>query len=597
MPATITKAARNAGKLDVRLSASVFEIIRAMPDSTKWDGPYLLFKMSRANIEYIKQHFPDAKWEFGNEQVDAIMEMMEEEAVALQRKITRKKDIPQDVKDFPFKMTPRDFQLEDFTEYRDRKYFGLFWEQGLGKTKFILDVSAYKWSIGHIDTLLVMAPNGVHAQWILEQVPKQLPDWVPRKCVYWQPEKTKKFERLVQEVHDFEEGLRIFAINQEALITDRGEKFVLDILDKHLTFWVIDESGSIAKPSATRSKLSLKLAQRAEARAILDGTPVGVGMEDMFTPLEWLDPKILGFTSFYSARHHFCEMQQVFGAPAGTKEVTGYRNVSEFQKKMHAHCSRRTAEECLDLPDRIYSKRYVEFTSEQRRLYNEVLEESIAALESGEIVTAEQAVVRLIRLQQITCGFVKDENGVVHNIKNNRLSSTVDWAKQVTGKFIVWARFHQDIDNLSEALKDFNPVVWDGRTSGPDRIEAKRRFMEDSECLGFIANQGSAGTGVDGLQLVSHSMNYYSNSFKAKERWQSEARLHRMGQQGTVFVTDTVIRNSTDIKLLNILQKRKDTADMVLDTPLEEVLNEGATKQSEIEAIFDFMRDLRNEDA
>ena len=125
--------------------------------------------------------------------------------------------------------------------------------------------------------------------------------------------------------------------------------------------------------------------------------------------------------------------------------------------------------------------------------------------------------------------------------------------RQLPALEVHWARFHKDIDLLKEVLKHRNPVVWDGRTTVQERIEAKWKFIEDPKCLDFIANPSAAGIGVDGLQKVSHTMIYYSNSFKASDRWQSEARLHRDGQKGTVTIIDLVVPGTIDDYILNIL--------------------------------------------
>jgi SNF2 family DNA or RNA helicase len=438
-----------------------------------------------------------------------------------------------------------------------------------------------------------MAPNGVHVQWVHEQLAVHLPDWVPFRQVIWQTEHTKKWQAQVDVVLGYNDGLRIVAMNHESIITKNGTQFAMRVLNSGKCFWVFDESNAYAKFSASRTKVALKLRDNATCRSILTGTPVGLGIEDLYTQLALLHPDILGFDSFYTFRNHFCEVEQVYGAPAGVKEITGYKNVNELQKKLHAHCIRKTAAECLDLPERTYSTRNVEMTAQQRKAYNDMLDDMLTELDNGAIVTAEQAIVRLMRLQQIVSGFIRDDEGVIHDIPNNRVQAAVDWAGQCNSKMVIWARFHRDIDNLRAAFAKMKPAWWDGRNTST-RAEEKQRFIEDPGCRVFIANQGAAGTGVDGLQYVSHEMLYYSNSFKAIERWQSEARLYRMGQAGTVSVTDLVARNTTDLKLRAVLKKRKATADMVLDTPISEILDPHGINAKE--EVFNFIRDLARED-
>ncbi len=107
--------------------------------------------------------------------------------------------------------------------------------------------------------------------------------------------------------------------------------------------------------------------------------------------------------------------------------------------------------------------------------------------------------------------------------------------------------------------------MWDGRTGTEERAERKRRFINDPSCGAFIANPGSAGIGTDGLQINCRHMIFYSNTFKASERWQAEARLFRDGQKGTVNVLDLVSPGTIDTHLLRVLKHRKDIAEVALD--------------------------------
>jgi hypothetical protein len=139
METTIKKSSKEkVGILSTKLNAVVFEVIRNMPGKKKWDGPNLLFEMTRANIEFLRENFPDADWQFGQNRVDEIMNLIEEEAVALQNRMT-KPALPPEGMHFRFKTEPKAHQLEAFHEVKDKMYFGLFWEQGLGKTKEMVD--------------------------------------------------------------------------------------------------------------------------------------------------------------------------------------------------------------------------------------------------------------------------------------------------------------------------------------------------------------------------------------------------------------------------------------------------------------------------
>lgn len=549
--------------LRAKLGVQIFEFAREMPGRRRWQGRDLLFEMTRANVVYINEKFPDAVWE-----VDRLQQVQDLEQLEADARAAKLADLPPEASNFAYKTVPREHQRRAFLVSRDRDFYGYFLEQGLGKTKIDFDDTAYAWASGKIDTFIIDAPNGVHAQWIDEQMPLHLPDWVPRRALVYTSTQTKRWLREAEEWFAYHDGLRILAIHHDAFTTDKGLAFMRRVLSSGKCKWSIDESSrKIKTPGAKRTKETLKLRDMAVRRRLLDGTPVTKGVEDLFTQLKFLSNDVHGFSSFYTFRNRYCKVAQVPGAPTGVVKIIGYQNLEELQKRMDGWTIRLRSADCLDLPERIYSQHYVAMTDEQKRLYTDLKEELVAQLDSGELITAEQAVVKLLRLQQILCGHVKTENGVIRSVSTNRPAEALAVARQTGDKVIVWARFHHDIDLLSATFKEdgWSPVTWDGRTSIEERAAAKRRFIEDPSCGAFIANPGSAGTGTDGLQHASHSMIYYSNTFKASERWQSEARLFRDGQKGTVNVTDLVVPNTCDVHILRTLKSRRDIAVTALD--------------------------------
>lgn len=555
---------KNMALLTGRLGVEHFDTIRDMPGRKRWQDGDLLFELTRSNVEYLQEAFPDANWEIDRGHNIERLQQLEEDARA-----AKTRELPPESRLFKYKTQPREHQMRSFEVSKDRAAYGLFLEQGLGKTKVILDNAAHLWASGKIDTLLIDAPNGVHAQWIDEQLPIHLPDWVPRKTAVYKSEQPQWLKKEIEDVFAYNDGLRIFAVHHDASVTDKGLKFIQRVLDSGRALWCIDESSrKIKTPGAKRTKATLKMRKLAPFRRILDGTPVTRGVEDLYTQLMFLSDDVHGFSSFYTFRNRYCLTRQVQGAPTGVVEIYGYRNLEELQKRMDAWTIRLRAEDCLDLPERTYVERPVLLTAEQKRLYNEMKDELITQLDSGEVISAEQAVVKLLRLQQIICGHAKDEDGTVHSIASNRAAEALAAAQQSQGaKCIVWARFHHDIDTLAATFRKagFKPVTWDGRTSIDDRKAAKDKFINDPECGPFIANPGSAGTGTDGLQHASHTAIWYSNTFKATERWQGDARLFRDGQKGTVNNIDLVVAGSVDMHILRTLKQRKDVAVTALD--------------------------------
>ena len=540
------------GVLTGRIDHKIFELARGMPGGSRWRERELWFPLTRANVEYVRGQLPDVEWVGSRHTI--IDQVAQAEDDTRGRML-----LPPEASHFRFKTTPRPHQLQVFQISKDAEAFGLFMEQGLGKTKVVLDTAAHLWAEGKIDTLLIVAPNGVHEQWVREQLPLHLPGFVEYDALVYQSNHTKKWQAEANAVMTTSK-LRVIAIHVEAFQHDKGALFARKVLDTGRTLWALDESVSIKTPGAKRTKNIQRLKLLAPYRRILTGTPVTRGVEDLYSQLNFLSEDILGFNSYYSFRNRFCVTAPIRGASSPhAVQIVDYQNMDELKQRMGAYTFRATAADCLGLPERTYMRRAVTMTSEQAKLYAEIRDDFLAQLRSGELVTADLAIVRLLRLQQILCGHLGGER-----IKSNRVDAALAAAAEADGKVVVWARFKEDINILAEAFKTWNPVVYDGRLKQEQRAAEKDRFINDPSCRAFIANQAVGGTGVDGLQRVAHTAIYYSNSFKAVERWQSEARLHRDGQAGTVNIIDLFVPRTLDEHLLKVLAQRQDVANDVL---------------------------------
>lgn len=436
-----------------------------------------------------------------------------------------------------------------------------------GKSFTAINHACYLFLREKIDIVLVIAPNGVHRQWIREQLPDHVPDNVPWRGAYW--ESGKKIDPSILEK---DEQLRVLSINVESMIFSGGE-----VAEKFLktgrALIILDESSRIKNPKAKRTKAVLKLRDSSSYRLILSGTPITQGIQDLYTQFSFLDPDILGFTSFFTFRNRFCKLQQIPNAPAGAVKITGYQNVQELIQRVEGHTFRVTKDECLDLPPKLYTTREVDLTPEQRKMYVELRDDFFTFTKDGKVVDGALAITRMMKMQQVLCGFLKlkeeddDGNETTEMVEfpTNRVNVCVECVEESPRKVQIWARFHYDIDNLHKALKEagFYFVKYDGRMSAAKKEEAIRVFREDPNCKGMIAQQDAGGIGLN--LAVADTVIYYSNTFNAETRWQSEDRTHRIGQQFKVTYIDLVVRGTIDVQISKALREKKNVAELVLD--------------------------------
>ena len=219
--------------------------------------------------------------------------------------------------------------------------------------------------------------------------------------------------------------------------------------------------------------------------------------------------------------------------------------------------------DCLDLPPKVYVKREVELTDEQKEAYGEMKTSAIAQLK-GQSTTALNVLTQLIRLHQITCGHMKLDTGSTMNLTSNRLDELMHILGETTGKVIIWANYIHDIERIeaSIALSDFGKdscCTYYGATPSDERQECIRRFQDpDSKVRFFIGNTQTGGYGI--TLTAASTVIYYSNNYDLEKRIQSEDRAHRIGQKNSVLYIDLVAKGTVDEKIIQSLRNKVNIA-------------------------------------
>lgn len=475
-------------------------------------------------------------------------------------------------KEYDFYSKPFSHQEHEFFHSRDKRHYAILWEQGTGKTKLTCDNFSYLSEQEEIDGVLVVAPNGVHRNWVTDEIPKHCDPSLGIRTFLWNSSKSgnKDFAKEFDSFLDHP-ALAVFAINYDALITERGYKACERFLKNRTAMMVCDESHRIKTPGAKRTKKAIILGRLAKYKRILSGTAVGNSPFDVFSQFSFLDPDILGYKSFYVFKNRFGIFEQQFAGRNKFMKLVQYKNLDELQALIKGHSSRVTKDEVLDLPDKLYTKRYFSMSPEQTRIYEDLRETYMVELATGESLTASLALVRMLRLQQITCGYLPIDGDMIRidGTKNTRLSCLLDLLEDYEGqKVIIWARFTEDIRQILEALPKGSAVHYYGGTTEDERKQAVCKFQEDSGITYFVANPQAAG---EGLTLTAAKVAvYYSNSFKLLERLQSEDRCHRIGQMNHVTYVDIIAPGTVDERIVSALRDKKNLASLINGDTLKE---------------------------
>lgn len=478
----------------------------------------------------------------------------------------------------PFKTKPFQHQLTELEAHWNDEARAIFWEQGTGKSKLIIDTAARMFHAGMIDALFVVAPNGVHENWTEKELPAHYPGPFYAATYRTSKKNTKAHEREMERVLGYRDGLTVLTMSYDALLTDHGKRTAKRWLTKRRCLYVLDESTRIKSPGAKRTKTILASAKYAPFRRILTGTPVANGPFDVWAPMKFLDPAIWdgrGWRRFGAFKGYFGIFRKGYNGNTKRefKQLVGYRYLDKLVQILDPHSSRVTKDEVLDLPPKLYTTLSFDLSPQEQRVYDDMRDEYRVLLETGEKVTATLAMKRLLRLQQIASGYLPldDSDEVVPLPNPSRLKLLRELVQDVSNSTIIWARFRKDIDQIMDLLADLKlPAVrYDGSTKEEARLRAVDDFQAGKASF-FVANPAAAG---EGLTLhAARTVIYYTNSFNLTDRLQSEDRAHRIGQEHPVQYIDLVAAATVDKHIVRALRKKLDIARLITGDQMKEWL-------------------------
>jgi len=468
---------------------------------------------------------------------------------------------------YKFKTKPYAHQLTALEKSWDKTEYGYFMEMGTGKSKVLVDNMAMLYDKGKINGAIIVAPKGVYRNWYSQEIPNHLASHIQPTMVLWtaltSKTKDKEYQSLFETGHD----LHILIMNVEALSTKKGLEFAAKFMRCHETMIAIDESTTIKNPSAKRTKAILALGKAAKYRRILTGSPVTKSPLDLFTQCGFLNSYLLGYDSFYAFRNRYANMiDRNFGGRR-VQLIGSYKRLDELADKLKAFSYRVLKDDCLDLPDKVYIRREVDLTDEQTKAYSTMKSAALASLE-GKMATAPHVLTQMMRLHQITCGHLKNDDGTITDIKNNRLKELINLLDEVEGKVIIWANYVHDIEHIvKEISKEFGEdsiVQYYGAISAEQRQENIEKFQDpNSKTKFFIGNPQTGGYGI--TLTCANTVVYYSNGYDLEKRLQSEDRAHRIGQMKSVTYVDFIAPKTVDEKIVKALRSKMNIANQIMD--------------------------------
>lgn len=432
-------------------------------------------------------------------------------------------------------------------------------EMGTGKTRAAIEASAYRME-RDLDVVLAVCPKGVMGTW-----EREVKAWTQRRSVLLDGPVKQRAKRLREEEFDG----AFLLLNYDAL--DALKEDLVALCGRKRVGIILDESQRVKNPQAKVTKAAMELARVSSWRLAMTGTPITNGAHDVWSQWYVVDLGVTFGANFRQFRNEFFN-DNPYTFALEPKEGT----LQKIGARMRKRGVRYRKVDCLDLPPKVFELAECEMSKEQSKAYREMSEWLYTQFEEdGDVATAATSLVKLLRLTQITSGFLPTEGEATHFFKPNPKMTLLEELvrENIAGQqIIVWAWYRNDVAAIVKMFDDLKPVRLVGGMTTEERSEAERRFQSGESRL-LVANPASGGVGIT-LTAASMAI-YYSQDYSLEGRMQSEDRCHRAGSErhNKVTYVDLVCKGTVDEIVREALVAKKNVADVVVD--LRQHLREG----------------------
>lgn len=464
---------------------------------------------------------------------------------------------------YKFKTKPYSYQLKALNKIQKLDgVAGLFMEMGTGKTKVAIDWAGIGYYNYDVKRVLVICPLSVVGVW-QRQIKQHLPFFARVRVLTGSTsERIKLIKFMLRSPQPSQDWM---IINYEGIWRRNGRTSIEDMLEKWGPDLVIcDEGHRIKSATAKQSKTAARIGSYAEQRLVLTGTPITKSPLDVFGQFRFLDTGIFG-SNWYRFKNHFA----IWGG-FGRYQIRGYKNMNELITKVRENTYRIKKEKAIDLPDKVSVTVPVQLGQKAMDMYRKMAKEMIVEIEETH-ATAAIVLTKILRLSQITSGFIKDIDGMVRVFDNSKLGVCIDLLDDILAqdkKVVIFCRFVKDIERVKEAILDkfgIEPLILSGSVPMAERDGLVQRFQNDKSEKIFIAQLQAGSLGID-LTAASVAI-FYSLDYSYANYVQASDRLHRIGQSNKVTYYHLVVPRTIDALTLSILKEKGDLAHAIVHDP------------------------------
>lgn len=486
----------------------------------------------------------------------------------------------------PAANNPWQHQAREFEEHRDDRARALLWSMRTGKSKAVIDKAVYQYDKGGIEGVIVLAPNGIHINWVLNEIPK----WTyPRNDVMsfaWETPKRADFPRMaqLQALNEFP-GMKWLTVNMEALSHPDCIKAIRQFkLSCHRKLMlVISEAHHFGHAGAKRTKLARNLGTIAKFITIETGTAILNSPLKAYAMYKILDDLALGeeflgdkYGQFVKRYAEYEVDERSSGRRKQYKKLKQYINLDELREKIAPWSSVVLREDVGDMPELLYTERTVVMSELQRRAYLEMVSRHLVEIEDDE-VAAPDGGPRMQKLQQIVNGYIKDGDRIIDIDPEAPIYEALvdEVGGTLPGKSIVWCRYREDIRRVCARLKKagYRVLEFHGGVPTGKREDIRLAFQNDPKYTVLVGQPGAGGEGRD--FSAADAIIFFSSTPNAIHYEQAKERGTQIAGHPVTIVRIRT-RGTVDDRNWDIVDGKIIIADRVSGTGLRDLLRQYA---------------------
>ena len=470
--------------------------------------------------------------------------------------------------DYQFKTEPFQHQIDGFNYGMKHDRWLLGDEQGLGKTKQVIDIAvARKQQRGYKHCLIVCGVNGLKWNWVNEiATHSDEKAWIigqqtkkNRVVIGSNVEKIRQLQLLIDNEPSEIDDAYFLITNVESLRTAEIADRLADLCRAGKVGLVAaDECHKMKNVQSQQGKGFLKI--QADTMIAMTGTPLMNTPLDLYIILKWL-----GYEdhTFYAFKNHYCVM-----GGYGDYQVVGYKHLDALQAQLNEFMLRRRKDDVLDLPEKTYIDEFVEMTEKQQRVYREIHSDLVDNIDM--VKKAVNPLSEMIRLRQAT-GYTGILSSTIReSAKLDRMGEIVDDAISNNKKVVIFSNWTQMTDAVYDRLneKGYGVACITGETKDEIRQSIVNDFQTSDKCKVLIGTIGAMGTG---LTLTAGTIEIFLDHPWNRALYdQAVDRCHRIGQHNNITVYNLLCKNTIDERIWNIVQRKGSMSDQLVDGMTED---------------------------